>query len=404
MTLRLLYAIGPGNVVDSYRGWKVARGVASETVVTYSSYFFEFCLQNGHVGYAVSSFGKAEKFDDGAVIVENRPKRLMGTGIRYHLSQVLYGLSIISTAIAWRADAVLVDTGTTHWALFGLLKLARINVIGCLHNTIWPAGHKPTGRFKRWILASEGWFWRRIASAVMLLSPECERQIRELAAPFTGVAVHYRGQFNRRDFATVPSPPLTRSPFRIVFAGRLERNKGIFDIVEMARILEDAVPGSVKFDLCGDGPAREELAADIRAKGLSEVITMHGRLNRAELIAAYSLGHAVIVPTRSDFTEGFAQVCAEAVLCGRPVITSPVVPAVDVLSEAMVIAETDQPASYAAQIQKLVENPDLYRRLCDACPTLQEQIYDPRTSLGAALDQVFSALGSGGGAVAPRPS
>jgi glycosyltransferase involved in cell wall biosynthesis len=393
--LRLLYAIGPGNVVHSYRCWKDGTSVASETVVTYSSQFFDFCREHHHSGYAISSFDQAEKFDDGSIIVENRPKHLAGAGLRYHLSQVLHGISLIATAIAWRADAVIVDTGTTHWAILGVLKLARIKVIGCLHNTIWPAGFKPTGRGKRLILASEGWFWRNVASAEMSLSPECERQVRELAAPYRGIAVQYRGQFKRGDFASVPPPPRGRLPFRIMFAGRLEQSKGVFDIVEMARMLEDELPGRVHFDICGSGPARDDLEQAIEKAGLRGVIETHGRLNRADLIRVYAASHAVIVPTRSDFVEGFAQVCAEAVLCGRPVITSPVVPAVDVLQAAMVLARTDDPRSYADRIRALVEDPAAYQRLCDACPALQEQIYDPKTSLTAALESVFAALEAG---------
>ena len=187
-----------------------------------------------------------------------------------------------------------------------------------------------------------------------------------------------------------------------MFAGRLERNKGIFDIVEMARMLHAAHPGAVHFSICGSGPAREELDEAVGRLGLGEVIRMHGRLNRAELIGVYSACHAVIVPTRSDFTEGFAQVCAEAVLCGRPVITSPVVPAVDVLGAAMVVARTDDAASYADRIRKLIADPAGYRRLRDACPALQELIYDPRTSLGAALEEVFAALESRGTAAVPN--
>lgn len=400
--LRLLFAIGPGNVVHSYRCWKSGTAVPSETVVTYSSYFFDFCRQNGHSGYAISSFGEAEIFDDGEIIVENRPKRLTGTGIRYHISQVLYGVSLVRTAITWGADAVIVDTGTTHWAVLGILRLARIKVVGCLHNTIWPAGHRPTGIFKQFILASDGWFWRHIADAVLSLSPECERQIRELASPFSGIAVQYRGQFNRKDFASIPAPPSLRSPFRIMFAGRLDRTKGIFDIVEMARALEDSLPGAVHFDICGSGPARKELDDVVHRMGLGHVIQAHGRLNRSELIRVYSSCHAVIVPTRSDFTEGFAQVCAEAILCGRPVITSPVVPAVDVLAKAMVVARTDDVRSYVDGIRRLLEDTAYYQQLCDACPALQEEIYDPRTSLGAALEAVFSALESGSNSKIPR--
>jgi len=177
---------------------------------------------------------------------------------RYHISQALYGVSIMLTAVRWGADAVIVDSGTTHWALLGALKMAKIRVVGSLHNVPWPSGYKPRGRLKRILLATEGWFWRHIASAVISVSPECERQVRQLAGTLTALAVQHRAQFDRNHFAFIPaSPPVTQVPFRVMFAGRIERNKGVFDIVEIAQLLESKEPGRVIFDICGSGTALE---------------------------------------------------------------------------------------------------------------------------------------------------
>jgi glycosyltransferase involved in cell wall biosynthesis len=189
----------------------------------------------------------------------------------------------------------------------------------------------------------------------------------------------------------IPSPPAARTPFRIVFAGRLERNKGVLDIIEMARLLEQAVPGMVRFDICGDGPLRWDLDKAIESHALGGVIKTHGGLNRKEMLNIYAACHVVIVPTRSEFNEGFAKVCAEAILCGRPAITSPVVPAAETLASAMVIAETDNPTSYAEAIRKLWEDGASYQRLRANCTALQGQFYDMQLGLYGALEAIFDA-------------
>jgi len=100
------------------------------------------------------------------------------------------------------------------------------------------------------------------------------------------------------------------------------------------------------------------------------------------------------VPTRSDIGEGMPSVCAEAVLCHRPVITSPLSSALDVLPGALVVASPDNTQSYAYEIERLLEDPAKYERLCSACVPLQEQFYDSSTSLTAAFEKVFSASSS----------
>jgi glycosyltransferase involved in cell wall biosynthesis len=397
--LRVFYAAGPGDVVQTYRVWRTGAEYLAETSRTYSGEFFEFCRRGGHRGYTVSSHPRADRVDDGAMQVENRPKRIGRAGLAYHRDEIDHGLSIVRSALAWRADAAVVDSGTTHWALLGLLRLASIPVLGVLHNTPWPAGFPPQRARRRLILATEAWFWRRIASALLSVSPECERQVRSLAGAAPRVALQFRAQFNRADFAACAPPPRETVPFRVLFAGRVERNKGVFDLLEMARILEHSRPGRVRFEVCGDGSALGALADAVDRQGLREVVRLRGRLRRPEMVQAYARSHVVVAPTRSDFPEGFAMVCAEAILSGRPVITSPVVPAAEVLRAATVLARTDDPASFAGAIARLQDDAAGYAALCGACADLREPFFDRRDGFAAALQEAFGALG-----LAPRAS
>ena len=387
---RIFYALGPGDVVSSYRHWRDGKRVATETSLTWSGQFFDFCRTAGHRGYAVSSHADAQRLVDGPISVENRPKRPFRGGIQYHLSQALYAISIVATAVRWRADTAFVDSGTTHWLLLAPLKLAGIRIIGVLHNVPWPAGFKPTGLTQRLFLATEGLFWRHIATAVISVSPEGVRQVRELAGGGRPIALQCRAQFERGDFANVPAPPpLGAMPLRVLFAGRIERSKGVFDIVEIAKILSRE-GCDVRFDVCGGGPALDELVETIGKHGLETMVRTHGRLAREELLKFYGACHVLIVPTRSDFCEGMPMVCAEAILAGRPVITSPVSNAMDVIAGAVIPARTDDPKSYAEAIQRVSADPDTYERYRGASLSVQEQFYDRRCGFAAALERALS--------------
>jgi glycogen synthase len=388
---RVLYALGPGDVVTSYRNWRTGDEGVGETSLTYSGQFFEACRRRGYRGYAISSFRTAGIEADSVMVVENRPKRLVGQGLRYHVSQLLYGLSIMMTAIRWRAHVVFVDSGTTYWAVLAALRLANIRVGAVLHNVPWPAGHKPQEIGRRAILRSDGWFWRRRDIAVISVSPECERQVVELAGVFKGHAIQCRAQFRRGDFAAIEHPVMDVRPFRIVFAGRVERDKGALDLVEIAKLLDARYPGQTRFDVCGGGSALEELRRLIETAGVGHLVHTHGRLNRPALLQIYARSHAFIIPTRSTFCEGMPMVCAEAVLAGRPFIAPPVTNALDVLNGAMLVAETDNPRSYAEKIGQLLEDPRQYEQLRAACPKVQEQFYDRQNSLTEAFSKAFDA-------------
>jgi glycogen synthase len=395
---RLLYALGPGDVVTNYRRWRTGDEGLGETSLTFSGQFFELCRRRGYRGYAISSFPKAEIESDTSIVAENRPKRFIGRGIRFHISQLLYGISIIVTAIRWRADYVFVDSGTTHWAILAALRLVNIPVSAVLHNAPWPTGHKPKEFPRRVILRSDGWFWRHAASAVISVSPECERQVIELAGVFPGKAIQCRAQFRISDFAAIdPPPPIDVRPFRIVFAGRVERDKGVLDLVEIARIVEASYPGQTQFDVCGSGTALDELRELVDATGTGHLIHTYGRLNRTELLKVYARSHAFIVPTRSTFCEGMPMVCAEATLCGRPVIAPPVTNAMDVLGGALLLADTDDPRSYGEKIGLLLNDAPRYNQLCAACPEVREQFYNPDNSLTEAIAKVVDAHNVHGG-------
>ncbi len=344
--------------------------------------------------YAVSSHPHREVFQDGAFTVENRPKPLANPrGILFHLNQIWYGLSIIASARRFKADVLVVDSGTTHWFVLSLLRLTRVRVVASLHNSYWASGFMPGGFVKRVLRALDGRFWSHTADASLCVSPECQRQIETLAHGRNRPVFQYRCQFRRTDFASVPPPPPhAQSPFQVLFAGRVEREKGVFDLLEIAEGFKSKSPGQLRIDICGGGDAFDELKQAIADRGLIEDVILHGKLKRPELLACYGRAHVVIVPTRSTFCEGMPMVAAEAILTGRPVVTSRLSNALDVLEGALVEAQPDDPSSYVTCLRRLLDDVDYYHACCQACPTVGQQFYDPNQSLTAAFERMMRSL------------
>jgi glycogen synthase len=388
--MRVLSAIGPGDVVSAYRDWKGGVRTVSETSITFSSQEFEFFARHQIAFWAVSSHARAEVLQDGENRIENRAKtsRTSAQGWMYHLVQLAYAVSLLRSAKAFRATHAIVDSGTTHWFALWLFRLAGIEVHPNLHNVYWPVGHPPRGAVRRLVLWLDGVVFRSCVRAALGVSPECGRQVAELSRG-RSVFFDYRAQFAPADFGVLGRAPIASpgSTVRIMFAGRVEENKGVFDILAMAEQLRTVRPGRFVFDICGSGDAADELARQVASRGLGSAVKLHGKLLRPDLLKVYGASHLVIVPTRSTFCEGLPQVCAEAVLAGRPVLTSRLSNALEALAGAVVEARENDPADYAEKIAALFDDPERCAALVAATPIVGAQFTDRRFGLTAALER-----------------
>ncbi len=318
--------------------------------------------------------------------VETRPSNYSGSGWRHRLDKIYRGLFILFATLRHRPDDLHVTSGVTYWILLAPVRLLGTRIVAHMHNALWPQGFPPTQFSARLKRRLDAWFFRRIAHAALCVSPTLEQQIRKISGPGVCQLQQFRAQFNPADFVDFPSPPDHQArPFRVLFAGRVESAKGVFDLLSIAQTLRSE---GVVFDICGSGASLNELRQAVANRGLGDVVSVHGRLNRPELLDLYKKCHAIIVPTRSDFCEGLPLACIEAVLIGRPQITSRLSNALDVLDGAILEAEPNQPDSYAAAIRRLIHEPDTYSALVGACKTLGTPFLQGRLDLERALHQL----------------
>jgi glycogen(starch) synthase len=80
---------------------------------------------------------------------------------------------------------------------------------------------------------------------------------------------------------------------------------------------------------------------------------------------------------------------AEAVLAGRPVITSAVVPAMNEMKNACYQAVTNDVDSYVKGINEIASDRTLYESLRASCQTESKQFIDRKKGLTAVLDNVI---------------
>jgi glycosyltransferase involved in cell wall biosynthesis len=269
-----------------------------------------------------------------------------------------------------------------------LFSLFSIKLIPVLHNTLWPAGFRRRSILRRFLDHADALFFRYSASATICVSPECARQVEEVAGGRPIRLLTIVPQFDRATFLLHP-PPSSAVPFRLLFAGRIIREKGVFDLLDIIAMLERRRPGAVSLCICGDGPDLELLRLRRDELGLGRAIDIKGRVEPEALRQLLIESHAAIIPTRGGFEEGLAMTAVEPILLGRPIVTNPVVPALELLQSAAVSAVTEDVMSYVEAILLLVDSSEVYERLTLACANLREQFFDSRKSFRAALEKAI---------------
>ena len=198
--------------------------------------------------------------------------------------------------------------------------------------------------------------------------------------------------YRRTEFVDVAEPDDKRSPFRVLFAGRIESDKGVFDLLEIAQRLSAEGRQDITFDLCGEGSALEPLRLAAQLAKVDPSFVCHGHCNKSRMREMFSRAHAVIVPTRTDFMEGFNQVVVEGVLSGRPVVTSAVCPALSYVQDAVVEVPPNDIKGYTEALLKLYNAPQFYEQNRQGCRRGQEQFYDISQGWAVALKSIFVAI------------
>jgi glycosyltransferase involved in cell wall biosynthesis len=391
--MRILYTAGPGDVIGTYQFWKRGEHDPRQVPITYSNQFFDVCREFGARGYVITYNEEPGWVKEESVCIENRPIPFLDrSGLLFHLGQMWYGFRLFLTALRFRADVAVISSGT-HWFLLASMRLLRVQVIPSLHNVLWPK-YRDRSRVQRLVGRWNGWFFRNHCAAVLSASEDIVEQVRELSGDRGPPLVEFLPIYQRETFAKITPPKADGRPFRVLFVGRVEAAKGVFDLLAICKFLREQGV-DVEFDLCGRGSALIPLVRAVEEASLTEVFRCHGHCRREKVAEFLGRAHVSIVPTTTEFTEGFAMTVSEGVLAGRPVITSSVCPAARYVSEAIVEVPPDDVSGYAEAIRLLYTDREDYRIKCTACRQLQEQFYDRERGWAAGLGHILRALEAG---------
>lgn len=389
--LRILYASGPEDVIEAYNYWINGGDAPSQVSVTFSSQFYEVCKTLNAKGYAIAQSNRKQFVQDDQFIVEHRPVPLPNaSGIFYHLRQVWCGLHLLASAIRFQANVVVVNDGTTYWFVLNLFSWLGLIVIPTLHCMLWCKYLPPRLVDKVNLTLSRNLFASN-CQAILVASHDIAKQISQLTGGKHQPIFEFFSTYRRADFANILEPSLA-SPFRVLFAGRVEEDKGVFDLLEIAKRFASEGRHDIIFDICGEGSALESLRFAAHLSGVDNSFICHGYCTKPQMRETFSRSHVVIVPTRTEFIEGFNRVVCESILSGRPVVTSAVCPALSYVRDAAIEVPPNDVKAYGDALLTLCSDHQLYEQKRQACLIAQEQFYDTTKSWGSTLKSILLTI------------
>jgi glycosyltransferase involved in cell wall biosynthesis len=272
------------------------------------------------------------------------------------------------------------DVVHAHGGPGGVLIWKRIEVpiVYTAHHTYRQAHAR--GSVKRLLAGVEARGYRQ-AAMVLPVSRSTANSLLEMGIPASRIEVLPNG------VDTIDVPGVEREDGRVLFVGRLEREKGVLDALSVFRELAAIVPG-MRGVVVGGGSLSGEVQRAAADGGRVEYL---GHLDRAALHREYARAAVVVMPSRF---EGLGMVALEAQSAGTPVVGYDVDGLRDAVGSGGVLVRAGDVQALRDAVAKLLGDPGRRAELGEQGREAMraEQSWD---SVAARLEEIYAAAVAG---------
>ncbi len=237
-----------------------------------------------------------------------------GLGPFRHLARSKAAIKLLQHLLSIRPDRIVCGkVGPMLWACTIAAILLRTPLVFSCHNRLFAPGRPSV---QRWRSMLDGVCIRRVTAAVCH-GPFLRRQLEEMGLHRERM-VEFDVDFS--DVLTARDPVLLDERRNtILFVGRIERAKGIFDLLYAFKAISEKTD---RWHLLFAGGGRDEgeLTDVIAESGLENCVKWLGEQAHADVIGLIKSAAVVVTPTRPEFPEGRCMAAMEALVLGTPVL------------------------------------------------------------------------------------
>ncbi|SIS07091.1 glycosyltransferase family 4 protein [Williamsia sterculiae] len=231
-------------------------------------------------------------------------------------AMVRAGLRLLSNG-GWVPDVVHAHDWLVAHAAIAVAEFADLPLVTTIHAT--EAGRHSgwvSGRINRQVHSVEWWLAAE-SDAIVTCSTSMRDEVSRLFGPdLADITVIHNGI----DTTAWPYRPRRErsGPAQLLYAGRLEYEKGIQDLLAALPRIRRSHPGTTLV-IAGDGTQETWLRELVRRHRVTRAVTFDGRVDHARLESLLADSAAIVLPSRY---EPFGIVALEAAASGTPLVTS----------------------------------------------------------------------------------
>lgn len=177
-----------------------------------------------------------------------------------------------------------------------------------------------------------------------------------------------------------------------LFVGRIERSKGIFDLLTAFSNARRLSRVPLRLLIAGDGTAMGELAKAIRDTSLAPYVQLLGWCSSERLQALYREASVFVLPS---YAEGLPNALVEAMAAGLPLVATSVGSIPDVVTDRHngFLFEPGHTSHLASILVELSDDLSLRLRLGATARQQAADVHTPQAGLHAVTELLYLLLG-----------
>ncbi len=181
----------------------------------------------------------------------------------------------------------------------------------------------------------------------------------------------------------------------IVFLGRIERGKGVFDLVEaMPRVLDQV---EAELVLIGDGPDTQRLQKDVRDRDLSDRVHFLGPIMNRDVPRYLRAATVLAAPSRTTrrWAEQVGMSAIQAMACGVAVVSTPSGSISEFIDDGVtgLLVPEGEPPALADALALVLINGERRRELAQRARAEALRRFDARTNIRSVEKRILEACG-----------
>ena len=291
-------------------------------------------------------------------------------------------------ALAGKPDVVHAHDWLVAHPAIALSEFYDVPMVSTVHAT--EAGRHSgwiNGAISRQVHALESWLVRG-SDSLVTCSASMRDEITELFGPGLPDIQVIRNGINVAGWPFALRRPRTGAA-KLLYAGRLEYEKGIHDLIAALPRIRRTHPGAT-LTIAGEGTQQDWLISEARRHRVLTAVSFTGRLDHSQLLTALHDADVIVLPSHY---EPFGIVALEAAAAGTPLVTS----TAGGLGEAVINGQTGiscaprDVAGIAAAVRNVLDDPAAAQRRAVAARDRLTSDFDWATVAGETAQLYLAA-------------